>query len=197
MFKTFIKFITTRFLVGKLFENIKSNFLIITIPFLIIISFFYIPYEYFSYLEFKERFPNDIFGVYFILARPFIVIFLVLFVIFSFHKKIKKLELEKIEKLKKQEQERLEKIRIAKEKIEKIKSSAVVSVTEKSVSKPIVGAGVGAGLGAVAGGSLGVMGKVAGVFVAVNAGWVLAPIGALIGYLGVKALKKKKDKKDD
>ena len=42
--------------------------------------------------------------------------------------------------------------------------------------KPVVGAGLGAGIGAVLGGSLGVAGKVAGVLVAVNGGWVLAPI---------------------
>ena len=49
----------------------------------------------------------------------------------------------------------------------------------------------GAAVGAVAGGSLGIAGKVAGVMIAVNGGWILAPIGAVIGYLGVKAFNKK------
>ena len=46
-------------------------------------------------------------------------------------------------------------------------------------------------MGAILGGSLGVAGKVAGVTIAVNGGWVLAPIGAVIGYLGFKAFNKK------
>ena len=46
-------------------------------------------------------------------------------------------------------------------------------------------------VGAVAGGSLGVAGKLAGVMIAVNGGWILAPIGAVMGYLGVKAFNKK------
>ena len=46
-------------------------------------------------------------------------------------------------------------------------------------------------MGAILGGSLGVAGKVAGVTIAVNGGWVLAPIGAAIGYLGVKVFNKK------
>ena len=32
--------------------------------------------------------------------------------------------------------------------------------------------------------------------IAVNGGWILAPIGAVIGYLGFKAFNKKKDKKN-
>ena len=58
----------------------------------------------------------------------------------------------------------------------------------------MVGAGAGAALGAIAGGSLGVAGKVAGIMVAVNGGWILAPIGAAIGWLGVKAFVKNKKK---
>ena len=65
------------------------------------------------------------------------------------------------------------------------------NLAEKTVSKPVVGAGTGALIGALTGGSLGVAGKVAGTMIAVNGGWILAPIGAVIGYLGVKAFNKK------
>ena len=196
MIKGIIKFFTTKLFLGKLIDVIKSNFLITSIPALIIISIFYVPSEYFNYLEFKERFPDDVFGVNFILIRPVILILVALFVIFSIHKKLKQIEQERIEKIRKEEQEKLEKIRIAKEKLEKLKSSTPVQLAEKTVSKPLIGAGAGAALGAVAGGSLGVAGKLAGVMIAVNGGWVLAPIGAAIGYLGFKVFSKKKDKKD-
>ena len=48
-----------------------------------------------------------------------------------------------------------------------------------------------AALGALVGGSLGVAGKFAGVMIAVNGALILAPIGAVIGYLGFKAFNKK------
>lgn len=195
MIKGIIKFFTTKLFFGKLIDIIKSNFLITSIPALIIISIFYVPAEYFSYLEFKERFPDDIFGVNFILIRPVILILVALFVIFSINNKIKKIEQERIEKIRKEEQEKLEKIRLAKEKLEKLKSSTPVQLAEKIVSKPLISAGAGAALGAVAGGSLGVAGKLAGVMIAVNGGWVLAPIGAAIGWLGIKVFDKNKEKK--
>lgn len=196
MIKTIVKFFTTKLFFGNLFKIIGSNFLLFSIPTLILFSIFYIPYEYFNFLEFKQRFSGDIFGVYFILARPVIVIFLILFLIISIYGKIKKTELEKIEKIKREEQEKLEKIRMAKEKIDKIKMSATVQIAEKTVTKPIVGAGLGACLGAVIGGSLGVAGKVAGILVAVNGGWILAPVGALVGYLGIKKFNKKRNNKE-
>ena len=196
MIKGIIKFFTAKLFFGQLASFVKSNFLITTIPFLVIISIFYVPYEYFNYLEFKEKFPNDIFGVNFLLIRPAILIIVALIVIFSIHNKLRKIEQERIEKIKKEEQERLEKIRAAKEKLENLKSSTPVQLAEKTITKPVVGAGAGAAIGAVAGGSLGVAGKLAGVMIAVNGGWILAPIGAVIGYLGFKAFNKKKDKKD-
>tara|TARA_B110000238_G_C16078594_1_gene418335 strand:- start:154 stop:330 length:177 start_codon:yes stop_codon:yes gene_type:complete len=56
-------------------------------------------------------------------------------------------------------------------------------------------------VGAVLGGSLGVAGKIVGIGVALNGGIVLAGIGALVGFLGVKAYKKNKiikiEKKND
>ena len=194
MIKGIIKFFTAKLFFGQLASFVKSNFLITTIPFLVIISIFYVPYEYFNYLEFKEKFPNDIFGVNFLLIRPAILIIVALIVIFSIHNKLRKIEQERIEKIKKDEQERLEKIRAAKEKLENLKSSTPVQLAEKTITKPVVGAGAGAAIGAVAGGSLGVAGKLAGVMIAVNGGWILAPIGAVIGYLGFKAFNKKKDK---
>ena len=196
MIKGIIKFFTAKLFFGQLASFVKSNFLITTIPFLVIISIFYVPYEYFNYLEFKEKFPNDIFGVNFLLIRPAILIIVALIVIFSIHNKLRKIEQERIEKIKKEEQERLEKIRATKEKLENLKSSTPVQLAEKTITKPVVGAGAGAAIGAVAGGSLGVAGKLAGVMIAVNGGWILAPIGAVIGYLGFKAFNKKKDKKD-
>jgi hypothetical protein len=196
MIKGIIKFFTAKLFFGQLTSFVKSNFLITTVPLLVIISIFYVPYEYFNYLEFKEKFPNDIFGVNFLLIRPAIFIIVALIVIFSIHNKLKKIEQKRIEKIKKEEQERLEKIRAAKEKLENLKSSTPVQLAEKTITKPVVGAGAGAAIGAVAGGSLGVAGKLAGVMIAVNGGWILAPIGAVIGYLGFKAFNKKKDKKD-
>ncbi len=196
MIKGIIKFFTAKLFFGQLTSFVKSNFLITAFPLLIIISIFYVPYEYFNYLEFKEKFPNDIFGVNFLLIRPAILIIVALILIFSIHNKLKKIEQERIEKIKQEEQEKLEKIRVAKEKLENLKSSTPVQLAEKTITKPVVGAGAGAAIGAVAGGSLGVAGKLAGVMIAVNGGWILAPIGAVIGYLGFKAFNKKKDKKD-
>ena len=40
-----------------------------------------------------------------------------------------------------------------------------------------------------------IAGKLAGVMIAVNGGWVLAPIGAAIGWLGIKVFDKNKEKK--
>jgi len=194
MINAIIKFFTTKLFFGKLFDLIKLNFLITSVPTLIIISIFYVPSEYFNYLEFKERFPEDFFGVNFILIRPVILILVALFIIISIHRKLRLIEQERIEKIKKEEEEKLEKIRLTKEKLQKLKASTPVQLAEKTVSKPVVGAGAGAALGAIAGGSLGVAGKVAGIMVAVNGGWILAPIGAAIGWLGVKAYVKNKKK---
>ena len=197
MIKGIIKFFTTKLFLGKVFESIRSNFLITSITLLILVSIFYVPYEYFNYLESKERFPDDIFGVNFFLVRPVILILVTLFFIISTHQKIKKNDQDRIEKIRREEQEKLEKIRLAKEKLEALKSSTPIQLAEKTVSKPVVGAGAGAAIGAVAGGSLGIAGKVAGVMIAVNGGWILAPIGAVLGFLGVKAFnnKNKENKK--
>ena len=193
MIKGIIKFFTTKLLLGKVFDSIRSNFLITSIPLLILVSIFYVPYEYFNYLEFKERFPDDIFGVNFLLVRPVILILVVLFFIISTHQKIKKIDQDHIEKIRREELEKLEKTRLAKLKIEGLKSP--IQLVENTVSNRVVGAGAGTAIGAVAGGSLGIAGKVAGVMIAVNGGWILAPIGAVIGYLGFKAFNKKNKEK--
>ena len=195
MFKTILKFFSTKFFFGSLIDIVKSNFILILIPLLLLISIFYVPYEYFNYLEFKNKYPNDFFGVNFILIRPYILIIVSLYMIISINRKIKFEEKKKIEKIKQEEEERLEKLKLAREKLEQFKSTKPIKIAEKAITKPIVGAGAGAAIGAVAGGTLGVAGKLAGVMIAVNGGWILAPIGAVLGYLGIKAFSKK-DKKD-
>ena len=195
MFKTIFKFFSTKIFFGGLIDVVKSNFVLILFPLLLLISIFYVPYEYFNYLEFKNKYPNDFFGVNFILIRPYILIIVSLYIIISINRKIKFEEKKKIEKIKQEEEERLEKLKLAKEKLEQFKSTKPIKIAEKAITKPIVGAGAGAAIGAVAGGTLGVAGKLAGVMIAVNGGWILAPIGAALGYLGIKAFSKK-DKKD-
>ena len=74
MFKKFFKFIATRLLVGKLFEQIKPKLLIISILAFIIFIVFYVPYEYENYLGFKQKFPDNNFGLYLNLLRPLVVI---------------------------------------------------------------------------------------------------------------------------
>ena len=189
MIKGIIKFFTTKLFLGKVFDSIRSNFLITSITLLILVSIFYVPYEYFNYLEFKERFPDDIFGVNFLLVRPVILILFFLFFIILTHQRIKKNDQDRKEKIKRAERKESEKIRRAKE------------ITDKTVSKAgfleTVLSAFGAALGAIAGASLGVAGKIAGVMIAVNGALILAPIGAVLGFLGVKAFnnKNKENKK--
>ena len=191
MIKGIMKIFTTKLFFGKALNLIRSNFLITAISLLILVSMFYAPYEYFNYLESKGRFPDDVFGVNFLLARPVILILVVLFLILLTHHKIKRNDQDHIEKIKREEQEKSEKTRLVNEKLEELKKLKPIQLVEKKVSEPVVGAGAGTAIGAAVGGSLGIAGKVAGTVVAVNGGWILAPIGAAIGYLGVKAFNKK------
>ena len=180
MIKGIIKFFTTKLFLGKVFDSIRSNFLITSISLLILVSIFYVPYEYFNYLEFKERFPDDIFGVNFLLVRPVILILVFLFFIILTHQRIKKNDQDRKEKIKREESE---KIRRAKE------------IADTTLSKPgfleTVVSVLGGVLGAIAGASLGIAGKIAGIMIAVNGALILAPIGAVIGYLGFKTFNKK------
>ena len=64
-------------------------------------------------------------------------------------------------------------------------------------TKEGMGAIGGGAIGAALGGSLGVAGKIVGIGVALNGGIVLAGVGALVGFLGVKAFKKNKDEKTE
>ncbi len=184
MIKGIIKFFTTKLFLGKVFDSIRSNFLITSITLLILVSIFYVPYEYFNYLEFKERFPDDIFGVNFLLVRPVILILVFLFFIRLTHQRIKKNDQDRKEKIKKREErEESDKIRRAKE------------IADTTLSKPgfleTVVSVFGAVLGAIAGASLGIAGKIAGVMIAVNGALILAPIGAVIGFLGFKSFSRK------
>ena len=184
MIKGIIKFFTTKLFFGKVFDSIRSNFLITSITLLILVSIFYVPYEYFNYLEFKERFPDDIFGVNFLLVRPVILILVFLFFIILTHQRIKKNDQDRKEKIKKREErEESDKIRRAKE------------IADTTLSKPgfleTVVSVFGGVLGAIAGASLGIAGKIAGVMIAVNGALILAPIGAVIGFLGFKSFSRK------
>ena len=190
MIKGIIKIFTTKLVFGKAFDLIRSNFLITAISLLMLVSIFYVPYEYFNYLESKGRFPDDIFGVKFLLVRPAILTSGVLFLILLTHHKIKRNDQDHIEEIKREEQEKLEKTRLAKDKLEGLKKSTPIELAEKTVSKPVFGAGAGTAIGAFVGGSLGIAGKIAGTVVAVNGGWILAPIGAVIGYLGTKTFNR-------
>ena len=97
--------------------------------------------------------------------------------------------------LKRREAEFLTKREAALKKLEELKQSPVGKVSQAVGTKETVGAIWGAAIGATLGGSLGIAGKVLGTMVFVNGGWVLAGVGAVVGYLGVKAFKKNKAKK--
>ena len=68
--------------------------------------------------------------------------------------------------------------------------SMSVTATGIVTTKEGIGAIGGGAIGAALGGSLGVAGKIVGIGVALNGGIVLAGVGALVGFLGVKAFKK-------
>ena len=77
-------------------------------------------------------------------------------------------------------------------------SEKVLPILRKIVTtKEGIGAIGGGAIGAALGGSLGVAGKIVGIGVALNGGIVLAGVGALVGFLGVKAFKKSKDEKSE
>ena len=83
------------------------------------------------------------------------------------------------------------------QKLDELKKSPVGKATGIVATKEITGAIGGGAIGAALGGSLGVAGKIVGIGVALNGGIVLAGVGALVGFLGVKAFKKNKIQKDE
>ena len=200
MIKTFLKFITTRLLVGILFEKIKPNLPIISILSFIIFIIFYGPFEYQNYLEFKQKFPDNSVGLYLILIRPLVIISLFITTIIYItlnKKKIEREEREKAERLAQEKAELQAKKEAAMRKLQELKNNPVGKTASAMTSKEGIGVIGGAGVGAVLGGSLGVAGKFLGGMVFVNGGWVLAGIGGLVGYLGVKAFKKNKATKEE
>ena len=191
-------------ILGKIFEKLGPKFPIILLFFFLIFTAFYIPYEYENYLEFQDRYPNNNIGLILNLLRPVVIVLIFLIIIFSAFgiEKERKEGIEREEaELKKKEAEFLAKKVSALKKIDELKRSPVGKVAGAVTAKESIGAIGGGTVGAVLGGSLGVAGKIVGIGVALNGGIVLAGIGALVGFLGVKAYKKNKiikiEKKND
>ena len=116
----------------------------------------------------------------------------------------KRYEREKAESLAREQAERerekaamLAKKEAAIKKLQELKTNPIGKAAGAVTTKEGIGAIGGAGVGAALGGSLGVAGKFLGGMVFVNGGWVLAGIGGLVGYLGVKAFKKHKATKEE
>ena len=191
-------------ILGKIFEKLGPKFPIILLFIFLIFSAFYIPYEYENYLEFQDRYPNNNIGLILNLLRPVVIVLIFLIIIFSAFgiEKERKEGIEREEaELKRKEAEFLAKKASALKKIDELKRSPVGKVAGAVTAKESIGAIGGGAVGAVLGGSLGVAGKIVGIGVALNGGIVLAGIGALVGFLGVKAYKKNKiikiEKKND
>ena len=185
-------------ILGKIFEKLGPKFPIILLFIFIIFIAFYGPYEYENYLEFKERYPTNSVGLVLNLIRPIVIICVFLFIISAFG--IEKERKERIAReeaeLKKREAEFLAKKESALKKIDELKRSPVGKVAGAVTAKESIGAIGGGTVGAILGGSLGVAGKIVGIGVALNGGIVLAGVGAVVGFLGVKAFKKNKTTKD-
>lgn len=187
-------------ILGKIFEKLGPKFpMILLFVFLIFIAF-YGPYEYENYLEFKNKYPNNNFGLILNLSRPVVIVLVFLFFIFSAFR-VEKERRERIlreeQELQKKEAEFLAKKEAALKKLDELKKTPVGKVTEIVATKENLGAISGGAIGAALGGSLGVAGKIFGTMVFVNGGWVLAGVGAAVGYLGVKAFKKRKNEKKE
>ena len=187
-------------LIGKLVEKLGPKVPIIFIFVALIFSAFYIPYEYENFLEFKQKYPDDNIGLILNLLRPLMINIILIILVasaFSAEKERKKrIELEEAEQQKK-EAEALAMKQEAMRKLDELKRSPVGKVTGVVTTKEGMGAIGGGAIGAALGGSLGVAGKIVGIGVALNGGIVLAGVGALVGFLGVKAFKKNKDEKTE
>ena len=187
-------------LIGKLVEKLGPKVPIIFIFIALIFTAFYIPYEYENFLEFKQKYPDDNVGLILNLLRPLIInIILIILVVSAFsaeRERKKKIELEEVERQIKKE-EALAMKQEAMRKLDELKKSPVGKATGIVTTKEGIGAIGGGAIGAALGGSLGVAGKIVGIGVALNGGIVLAGVGALVGFLGVKAFKKNKDEKTE
>ena len=187
-------------LIGKLVEKLGPKVPIIFIFIALIFTAFYIPYEYENFLEFKQKYPDDSVGLILNLLRPLIInIILIILVVSAFsaeRERKKRIELEEVERQIK-EAEALAMKQEAMRKLEELKKSPVGKATGIVTTKEGIGAIGGGAIGAALGGSLGVAGKIVGIGVALNGGIVLAGVGALVGFLGVKAFKKNKDEKTE
>jgi len=187
-------------LIGKLVEKLGPKVPIIFIFIALIFTAFYIPYEYENFLEFKQKYPDDSVGLILNLLRPLIInIILIILVVSAFsaeRERKKKIELEEVERQIKKA-EALAMKQEAMKKLEELKKSPVGKATGIVTTKEGIGAIGGGAIGAALGGSLGVAGKIVGIGVALNGGIVLAGVGALVGFLGVKAFKKNKDEKTE
>ena len=187
-------------LIGKLVEKLGPKVPIIFIFIALIFTAFYIPYEYENFLEFKQKYPDDNVGLILNLLRPLIInIILIILVVSAFsaeRERKKRIELEEVERQIKKA-EALAMKQEAMKKLEELKKSPVGKATGIVTTKEGIGAIGGGAIGAALGGSLGVAGKIVGIGVALNGGIVLAGVGALVGFLGVKAFKKNKDEKTE
>ena len=197
MIKKFFKLLATRLLVGKLFEKVKPKLPLISILAFIIFIVFYGPYEYENFLEFKQKFPDSTTGLYLNLLRPLVIITLIIATVIYIFLNKKKNEREEAERIAQEKAELLAKKEAAMKKLQELKTNPIGKAAVAVTTKEGIGAIGGAGIGAALGGSLGVAGKFLGGMVFVNGGWVLAGIGGLVGYLGVKAFKKNKATKEE
>ena len=187
-------------LIGKLVEKLGPKVPIIFIFIALIFTAFYIPYEYENFLEFKQKYPEDNVGLILNLLRPLIInVILIILVASAFsaeRERKKRIDLEEAEQRRK-EAEALAMKQEAMRKLDELKKSPVGKATGIVTTKEGIGAIGGGAIGAALGGSLGVAGKIVGIGVALNGGIVLAGVGALVGFLGVKAFKKNKDEKTE
>jgi hypothetical protein len=193
-----IKQIAKVTLLGKLVEKLGPKIPIIFVIISLIFAAFYIPYEYENFLEFRIKYPSDKIGLVLNLARPIIInLILIIFIIsaFSAEKERKgRIEREEAERQRKEEEALVRKEETL-QKLDELKKSPVGKATGIVATKESIGAIGGGAIGAALGGSLGVAGKIIGIGVALNGGIVLAGVGALVGFLGVKAFKKDKTEK--
>ena len=187
-------------LIGKLVEKLGPKVPIIFIFVALIFSAFYIPYEYENFLEFKQKYPEDNFGLILNLLRPLIInIILIILVVSAFsaeRERKKRIELEEAERQRK-EAEAIAMKQEALRKLKELKKNPVGKTAEAVISKKSIGTLGGAAIGATLGGSLGIAGKFLGAMVFINGAWVLAPVGGLLGYYAAKKLAKKKEQEKE